>query len=110
MQKKCVRKIIFQKKLFSILGFFFKNLNQTLRPTKKFRNLRTLTLKIIANIHWQKYLLILCDNQYSFDLIYHGRLTEKSKIFRLIDHGQLARAENHAVAVNRPWSFNRVLD
>ena len=48
--------------------------------------------------------------QYSFELIYHGRLTEKSYLFRLIDHGQLARAENHAAAVNRPWSFNRVLD
>jgi len=40
----------------------------------------------------------------------NGRLTEKSYLFRLIDHAQLARAENHAVADNRPWSFDRVLD
>jgi hypothetical protein len=33
----------------------------------------------------------------------NDQLTEKSYFFRLIDHGQLARAENHTVPVNRLW-------
>jgi hypothetical protein len=39
-----------------------------------------------------------------------GHLTDKSYSFRLIDHGQLASAKNHAVAVNISWSFNQLLD